>query len=187
MYELTNTTNIVLSVGSLIAQILFILILLSLSVKKLSPIKTLVEKHGVLLAFLTMFFAMTGSIFYSNVIGFEPCVLCWFQRIFIFSQVVLLLTALVKKMDKKIIGNLLLPMSVVGGIFSLYHYYIKMTGNSPLPCAAFSTGNTDCAKQLVLEFGYINIPMMALSAFLLTGIIYVVLKKSASFPQQNKI
>jgi disulfide bond formation protein DsbB len=185
MYNTLETTNTILALGSIVAQVLFVLILLSLSIKSLSGIKTFVEKKGVFLAFLTMLFATTGSLFYSNVIGFEPCVLCWFQRIFIFSQVVLLLTALITKLDKKFVGKIMLPLSVVGGIFSVYHFYIKMTGNSPLPCAAFSTGNTDCAKQLVLEFGYINIPMMALSAFLLTGVIYVVLKKANSFPQTN--
>lgn len=127
----------------------------------------LVQKNGMLLAFIVALTALLGSLFYSDVLGYEPCKLCWFQRIFIYPQVLLLGIALFKK-DRNII-NYSLIFAIIGGLIALNHYILQVTGVSLLPCSAVGY-SVSCSKLFVLRFGYITIPMMALSASILMTI-----------------
>src|SRR3989344_6942904 len=70
--------------------------------KKPYSLATFISQRGLLLAFIISLLATSGSLFYSQIAGFEPCQLCWFQRIFMYPQTILLFMALLKR-DKKII------------------------------------------------------------------------------------
>lgn len=125
-------------------------------------IASFISKWASHLSLLVAALGISGSLLYSNIVGFEPCELCWWQRIFLFPQAVIFLIAIIKK-DMKAFWYAV-PLSVLGGIVALYHTYIQLGGgNSILPCT--STGGA-CAKVYVLEQGYITIPTMALTVFL---------------------
>ena len=51
--------------------------------------------------------AMLGSLYYSEIRGLAPCVLCWYQRILMYPQVLLLGLAIVKN-DRGIADYILL-------------------------------------------------------------------------------
>ncbi len=121
-------------------------------------------RKGLLLAFAIAVSAVSLSLFYSEIAGFEPCKLCWFQRIFMYPQIILLGIALLKK-DFKIV-NYALPLALIGSVFALYHNYIYYGGQSILPCSAFGLG-VSCTRRYVFELGYITIPLMSLTSFLL--------------------
>lgn len=125
----------------------------------------LVSENAVLLALIVSLSASIGSLIYSNYIGFEPCNLCWYQRIFIFSQVVLFAVALYIK-DKKHIAAYSLTFSGVGILISTYHYYLQLGGKAFTECSALSQG-TSCAARTVWEFGFVSIPLMAWTVFLM--------------------
>lgn len=108
--------------------------------------------------------AMVGSLIYSEIIGYEPCKLCWLQRIFMYSQVILLGMALFKK-DYKIISYSIV-LSIIGAIIAGYHYLLQLGVASGLPCSAVGY-SVSCSQRFVMQYGYITIPMMALSAFVL--------------------
>jgi disulfide bond formation protein DsbB len=121
-----------------------------------------ISKWATSLSLLVAALGVSGSLLYSNLVGFEPCELCWWQRIFLFPQAVIFLIAVIKK-DVKAFWYAA-PLSVLGGIVALYHTYIQLGGESSvLPCT--SAGGA-CAKVYVLEQGYITIPTMALTVFL---------------------
>ncbi len=125
--------------------------------------------NGLRLAFLVSLVATLGSLFYSEVAGFEPCKLCWFQRIFMYPLAVLLGLALIKRDEQFTFYPIWL--AVIGAVISIYHNSIYNgilieSSQSVLQCQPFGSG-VSCAKNYVLEFGYITIPMMALTAFLL--------------------
>lgn len=122
-----------------------------------------IGRRGIHLGFIVASAAVVGSLVYSELIGFEPCKLCWVQRIFIYPQVLILGLTLWKKTKDAAIYCL--SLSVIGFLFATYHYYGQMFNPSALPCAASGTGS--CAVRFFVEFGYITIPMMSLSAFLL--------------------
>src|SRR3989338_2063143 len=54
-------------------------------------------KYTTVLACLVSLIAVVSSLFYSEIVGFEPCVLCWWQRIFLYPLVVLFGIALWRK------------------------------------------------------------------------------------------
>lgn len=121
-------------------------------------------RHALVLSFVVALVAMCGSLFYSEVAHYEPCKLCWFQRIFMYPQVFLLSLALYKK-DKGALRYGVL-LSTLGAAIALYHYGLALGILPSLACSAVGY-SVSCAKQFVLVFGYITIPMMALTAFVL--------------------
>ena len=119
-------------------------------------------KHAKVWAFLVALVAMLGSLYFSDYLGYEPCVLCWYQRIFMYSQVFLFGLALIKK-DSHIWSYSIL-LSIIGALIATFHYISQVSNTSILPCDALGY-SASCSQTFVLSFGYITIPMMALSAF----------------------
>lgn len=128
------------------------------------PFRAFISKNALLSAFLVALIATSGSLFYSEIAGYEPCKLCWFQRIFMYPQVILLGLALWKKdYGIKFYG---IVLSSIGAVIAGYHYLLQLGVAPALPCAAVGY-SVACSQRFVLQFGYITIPMMALTAFLL--------------------
>jgi disulfide bond formation protein DsbB len=124
---------------------------------------TFCRRYCLYLSWVVSLVAVSGSLFLSEVIGYEPCKLCWFQRIFMYPLVFLLGIACYKN-DRTIIPYIL-PLSVIGGSISLYHYMEqKLPGMAKiLPCSA----GVPCNEDYLNWLGFINIPFMALVAFIL--------------------
>lgn len=165
-----------LAIETALAQVFIIasLVYLLFLRKKFPAIAGFFGRHGLVFIFLVSLASMAGSLFYSNVAGFSPCDLCWWQRIFMYPLVVLSLTALIKK-DRKIL-DYILPLSVIGFLFSLYHNFIYYGAKGLNVFCDLGTGQVSCVKRYVFELAYITIPMMALTAFALI-IIFVVFAK----------
>ncbi|MES7181318.1 disulfide oxidoreductase, partial [Cutibacterium acnes] len=64
--------------------------------------------------------ATLGSLYFSEIRGFIPCELCWFQRIFMYPLSILLGVAAYR--DDRAIKNYVLPLSIVGLSISTFHY-----------------------------------------------------------------
>lgn len=122
-----------------------------------------IQKNGLVFAWSIALMATASSLFYSNIMGFNPCNLCWWQRIFMYPQTILLGMAVFRK-DKKIIPYVM-PLLIIGAIIALYHVYLQFGGNPLIPCSA--TGANPCAFRPVFAYGYISIPTMSLTAFLM--------------------
>ncbi|MFD1177000.1 disulfide oxidoreductase [Paenibacillus puldeungensis] len=123
------------------------------------------KNYGIYLAWLVSLVATAGSLYLSEVLHYEPCKLCWFQRIFMYPQVILLGIAAYRN-DRNII-TYAIPLSAIGGSISLYHYAEqKIPGLSQLlPCKIGVPCGVDYLGQGWL--GFITIPFMALVAFIL--------------------
>lgn len=134
-----------------------------------------IGRNGIALAFVAALAAILGSLFYSEVAGYEPCKLCWFQRIFMYPQVILLGVALWKKDSREALYCLIL--SVVGAAIAGYHYLMQIGIAPSLPCSAVGY-SASCSQRFVMQFGYITIPMMSLTAFALI-IIFLLMAKNA--------
>jgi disulfide bond formation protein DsbB len=105
---------------------------------------------------------MVGSLFYSDSAGFIPCSLCWWQRIFLYPQAFILLFAMIKKRDD--VAPYSIFLSAIGGLISLYHVFLQFGGSPFVPCSA---GGASCSQRYFLEFGYVTLPTMALTGFLM--------------------
>lgn len=105
--------------------------------------------------------ATSGSLFFSEVLHFTPCVLCWYQRIFMYPLVLLIAVGILRK-DKGL-PIYVLPLSILGMAVALYHnlLYYKILPESTAPCLL----NVSCTTRFFAWFGFITIPLLSLTAF----------------------
>jgi disulfide bond formation protein DsbB len=129
-----------------------------------------VGEYAPWLGFLLGLATVMASFAYSLVLGYEPCELCWWQRVFLFPMLPIYAVGLYKR-DRGAYAYTL-PLATVAGLIALYHTYIQLGGTSSiLPCTAVGGA---CTKVYVLAFGYITIPTMSFTAaagFLLLALI----------------
>ena len=117
-----------------------------------------------------------GSLFFSEIMEFAPCALCWYQRVFMFPLVILFLVALFP-FDKSII-KYALPLALAGWGFALYHYllYSGFIPESIQPCSQ----GVSCSETYLDLFGFLTIPMLSLMSFSTIIVLLVVLKRRLS-------
>jgi disulfide bond formation protein DsbB len=121
-------------------------------------------------AFLVAAIATGGSLFLSDIAHFVPCELCWFQRICMYPLSITLLIAAVRN-DARI-GLTLLPLPLVGAGISVYHLLVEnRVVDQTTACQISAPGG--CATKWIDEFGYVTIPTLALTAFLLVVVLLV--------------
>lgn len=96
-----------------------------------------------------------GSLYYSDVAGYPPCTLCWYQRIAIYPQVVVLWVATVRRDTSVWITSSLL--AAVGVAISVWHVVIERNPALAGPCDP----SNPCTLKWVEEFGVLTIPTMA--------------------------
>lgn len=178
MTSLAQNTSDILSFLTVLSGFIaiFMVILLATPLKRRGWGKTAYDffsDNAVLFAFLVALASVASSMFYDLVIGFAPCLLCWWQRIFLYPQAVLLLIALIK--DSEDVRKYCFALSGIGILFSIYHSYLQFGGESIFPCSA--TG-VSCEHVYFVEFGYVTIPTMALTAFALIILLMLFKKRS---------
>ncbi len=157
-----NKTLSLLTFAGQIFVAVIIIFLIKYKDKKIIPAHLqFLAKHSIVLSFFIALISTTGSLLYSEVLGFQPCVLCWYQRIFIYPQAMLLGLALWKK-DRGI-APYSIALALISGAIGIYHYYGQMFNPSALPCAVIGL-TPACSQRFIVEFGYITIPMMSITA-----------------------
>jgi disulfide bond formation protein DsbB len=106
--------------------------------------------------------AMGGSLYYSEVVHFEPCVLCWYQRIAMYPLVLLLgIAAWRRDVGIRLYA---IPLAAIGAVISVYHLLLEWRiVEVSLVCSV----DVPCSSVLFRQFGFISLPFLALTAFLL--------------------
>lgn len=134
----------------------------------MNPNETIFQKtircigpHALYIAFVQGIVAFLGSMYYSNIAGYPPCTLCWYQRIAMFPLFILLLVGILRR--DRLVHLYVLPLAAIGWIISLYHnlLYYKWIPDTLAPC---STG-VSCTTKYIEYANFITIPLMAFTAF----------------------
>ena len=130
------------------------------------------ERHPIAWALLLVLTATAGSLYLSEIIGFVPCLLCWYQRIAMYPLVVVLGVALVRTDPG--VWRYALPLSLVGLAIAIYHVSIQW-----MPTLEVTTcdAGAPCTGRYVAVFGFISIPTMAGSVFLLVSALMLLLRR----------
>ena len=125
------------------------------------------------LAWLLATGSTLGSLFFSYVMEFPPCVLCWYQRICLFPLVIILARGLFP-LDRRV-TRYALPLTAAGWLLAAYHnlIYAGIVPESMQPCSK----GVSCTEEYIELFGFLSIPMMALLAFSVLIAILIILKK----------
>lgn len=114
------------------------------------------------IALLAAWIAMCGSLFFSEVYRWPPCVLCWYQRILMYPLTIILAIGILRR-DRQL-HLYAFPFALPGAFLSLYHYLLTKTDLFPEPpCSAA----IPCSVDYLNILGFINIPFLALTAFLI--------------------
>lgn len=119
--------------------------------------------HILFASWLIASIASLGSIFFSEIMEFPPCSLCWYQRAFMFPLVLVLLIGLFP-FDRNIL-RYALPLAFAGWVFAFYHTLLY-SGFIPERIQPCSQG-VSCSETYIDLLGFITIPMLSLIAFTL--------------------
>jgi len=102
---------------------------------------------------------MLGSLYYSLVAHFEPCELCWYQRICIYPLAPILLVAAVRR-DRHVWKYAVVPV-VAGLVIAVYHTQLQA-----FPAQhSFCQLSNPCTNRYVWKFGFVSLPLMDLVSF----------------------
>jgi disulfide bond formation protein DsbB len=112
--------------------------------------------------------ATLGSLYMSEIRGLTPCRLCWFQRIFMYPQFVILSVAVFKRLKE--VFPYTLVLSLIGGLIAIYHYFLQINPNPYAYCGDVGF-SVSCSERFFTYFGYITIPWMSFNAFLIIFLI----------------
>lgn len=119
-------------------------------------------EHGLYLSWMVAVIAMLGSLYFSEIRGYIPCNLCWYQRILMYPLVVLLGIAAIRKDHKQ--SEYVLPLAVIGGSISFFHYLMQKTSLFD-QMDTTACGIVPCTGEYINLLGFITIPFLALLAF----------------------
>jgi disulfide bond formation protein DsbB len=113
-----------------------------------------------------------GSLFFSYVMEFAPCVLCWYQRIFLFPLVIILAVGLFP-IDKSVV-KYALPLAIAGWLTAAYHnlLYAGIVPESIQPCSQ----GVSCTEEYIDLFGFLSIPILSLLSFSTIIALLIILK-----------
>jgi disulfide bond formation protein DsbB len=166
---LTHDTTVALAAAGILGQILTaMLIAAGLAAlagfgAPLRILRSALWGYELWAAFVAAAVATGGSLFFSEIAGYVPCELCWYQRICMYPLSILTLFAAAHADFR--VARYLLPMPVIGAGVSIYHPLIENTViGEPSACRI---GGAGCAVKWINEFGYVTIPTLALTGFLL--------------------
>ena len=131
------------------------------------------QQYGAYLALIPALTAMLGSLYYSEIAGFIPCTLCWYQRILMYPLTVIILVGIFSQ--DEFLPNYVLPFSILGMGVSFYHYLIELGVIAHSPAC---TVGIPCNVRWVNYFGFITIPLMAFTAFTMITVIMAMTKRA---------
>lgn len=129
--------------------------------------KRINQETAMFLSFATALVATLGSLYFSEVLHYIPCEYCWIQRIFMYPLVILLGIAVARK-DYGI-SIYVLPLSVIGLGFSTFHILIQHV--PALHDTGAKCGIVPCYIDYLNWFGFITIPVLAGTAFLIISLL----------------
>ncbi|MFW2110403.1 disulfide oxidoreductase [Bacillus spizizenii] len=115
-------------------------------------------KISHLIAWTIALISVIGSLYFSEIKQFEPCNLCWYQRIFMYPIVILLGLSIIKKEPN--IDKYVLSLSIPGFFLALYQVILQNTSILE-PCKI----GKSCSDTYINLFGFISIPMLSLISF----------------------
>lgn len=129
----------------------------------MKEVRKLLDKYVLYLAWLTAVSATAGSLIFSEIFGYIPCILCWYQRIAMYPLVVVLAVGIILK-DKKLVFYAL-PLSIIGGIIAFLQELLQIgvLSEASFPCRV----GVSCTTKYVDYFGFITIPFLSLVSFII--------------------
>ncbi len=120
--------------------------------------------------------ATLGSLFFSEVMRFPPCVLCWYQRVFMYPLTLIFFVGVFQ--GPRPTFSFASPLVTLGWLTATYHnlLHYKIVPESASPCVQ----GVSCSTVYINVFGFITIPMLSFIAFTILALLLFLIKKGYS-------
>lgn len=129
------------------------------------------------LAWVIALSSIFGSLLFSEVLKYPPCVLCWYQRSLMYPLSLIIPIGILRK-DKGL-PIYVLPLTVLGLLIAFYHnlIYFNIIPEAAAPC----TVGVPCNSRQLDLLGFITIPMLSMTSFLMiTVLMYIIFRYNSS-------
>ncbi|MCL1631524.1 disulfide oxidoreductase [Sporolactobacillus sp. CPB3-1] len=133
------------------------------------------NSYFLLFSWIVAIIATGGSLFFSEVMHWTPCTLCWYQRILMYPLVIILGLAYLR--NDRFIRIYVLSISVPGFVLACYHYALQML--PPFSAIAVCSPDNSCSEKTFAIFGFITIPFLSGTAFLLITLGMLMIHKNS--------
>jgi disulfide bond formation protein DsbB len=147
----------------------------------LRPLREGVGQAALWMAFAVAATTTFGSLWLSEAENLPPCYLCWWQRGFMYPQVLLLGVAAPLHWLK--VRWISLPMVVVGAGISTYHYLVE---RFPDDISTACSTETPCSTVWIWKYHFLSIPGMAWIAFVTIGVLLLLARPRAGTPSGGR-
>ena len=119
------------------------------------------KKNVLYIAWAQALVATLGSLYFSEILHWTPCVLCWWQRIMVYPLVFIIAVGILRKTQD--IEYFVLPFAFTGFVITVYHNLLQygIISEALAPCVA----NIPCITNYYVGFSFITIPLLTLVAF----------------------
>ena len=154
-----TTVSAILAPGSLLVLALSLALAFVAGAPAATAVRAFLLRRGPWLAFAIAATATLGSLYYSEIAGYTPCEMCWFQRGAMYPLSVLLLIAALRGDTRA--WRYIVPVAAVGLLFSMYHYQLELFPDQPSMCST----TVPCSVRWVDVYGFISLAFMAGAAF----------------------
>lgn len=120
-------------------------------------------RNALFFAWLVSIVATAGSLLFQYALSFEPCMLCWYQRIAMYPLAIILGVAAYR--NDRGIRPYVLPLAVIGLLIAIYQYLEQMVPGIAriAPC----TVGVPCSNRDIDLLGFITFPLLSICAFAL--------------------
>ena len=102
-----------------------------------------------------------GSLYFSEIVNYKPCIMCWYQRTMMYPLAIILIIAALTK-DKRV-WRYATPLAAIGITVSTYHWFLERFPNLD---AGVCDVEVPCEFVWFENFGFVTLPFMAFTGFL---------------------
>jgi disulfide bond formation protein DsbB len=124
------------------------------------------NKAIIYIALIQALVATFGSLYLSVILKWQPCLLCWYQRIFMYPLVVIIGVGMILK--TKGLKYFVLPLTFIGLLISIYHNLLQY-GVIAEKNAVCSIVNPCVTNYHVLST-FITVPLLSMVAFIIISV-----------------
>jgi disulfide bond formation protein DsbB len=158
---MTDLANALMAWGTLLAQAALLAYLALIFAGREAGVARRFGRLGYPLALLIAVAGVAGSLFYSEVAGWQPCPLCWYQRIALYPVALILLVATFRR-ELARVAPYAMALAALGAAIALYHVYVQF---GPATHASCGVGGVSCSETYHVAFGYVSMATASATAF----------------------
>ena len=131
----------------------------------MSQFVKLLRDNILYIAWTVALISTLGSLTFSEILHFPPCILCWYQRVCMYPQVAILTIGILFK--DRLVAFYALPLVAIGWVIAIYHnlLYYSIIPEAAAPCRE----GVSCTTQYIHWLGFVTIPLLSLIGFTIIG------------------